>query len=81
MSGAGSTNITRSVTEEVRLLFGPELSRGEIERAVRDAANDLRGSVAPESLPEMAMKLAVVRLDRIARPGATSVARSQVDRR
>jgi hypothetical protein len=78
VSGTRSANITRSVTEEVRLLFEPELSRGEIERAVRDAADDLRGSVSSESLPEMAMKLAVVRLDRIARSSELAGARRDV---
>ena len=58
------SSVAVTAIRETDLLFSPELSREEIERAVCDAANDLRGSVSRESLPEMAIKLAAVRLER-----------------
>jgi hypothetical protein len=62
--GAFRSSVAVSVSGEIDQLFSPELSREEIERAVCDAANDLSGSVSRESLPEMAIKLAAVRLER-----------------
>jgi hypothetical protein len=58
-----------TITDEIRLLFGPEIDDYQIECAVQDALDDLRGSVSPGSLAEMSMRLAVVRLDRVAHPG------------
>jgi hypothetical protein len=69
--GALRFSVAVSVTEEIDLLFAPELSREEIDRAVCEAANDLYGSVSQESLPEMAIRLAAVRLER-ARHGERS---------
>ena len=51
------------LVDEISQLFGRELPRRTIEMAVSDATADLKGSVATESLPEMAVRLAVVRLD------------------
>ena len=50
--------------DAIRLMFGPEVADHDIERALRDAVEDLRGSVACGRLVEMAVRLAVVRLDR-----------------
>jgi hypothetical protein len=52
------------LVDEISQVFDWELPRRTIELAVSDATADLKGSVAAESLPEMAVRLAVVRLDR-----------------
>lgn len=66
------------LVDEISQLFDWELPRPTIEMAVSSATADLRGSVAAESLPEMAVRLAVVRLDRRQRR-AVSIGAAQLD--
>jgi hypothetical protein len=42
----------------------------EVAAFLARAADDLRGSVNEEALPEMAVRLAAVRMERAERPGA-----------
>lgn len=68
-AGASGVSVTYSAPgpgahNAIRLMFGPEIADHDIERALRDAVEDLRSSVSRESLLEMAVRLAVVRLDR-----------------
>lgn len=54
--------VSRAVVDELAARFGAQFSTREIEECVNAAASDLKGSIAVESLPEMATRLAVVRL-------------------
>jgi hypothetical protein len=54
------------LVEELLKEFGDTLSHAAIRAGVVSAIVDLRGSISPESLPEMAVRLARVRLaDRV----------------
>lgn len=54
--------VNRMLVNELVARFGSQFSAREIEACVEAAARDLKGSIAGESLPEMAIRLAVVRL-------------------
>jgi hypothetical protein len=47
---------------ELRAEFGASVPQSEIRVCTRDAIMDLRGSISREALPEMAVRLARVRL-------------------
>ena len=53
---------TEVLADELRTSLGDGYSRVVVEAAVAGAVDDLMGSVAPEALPEMATRLAVIRL-------------------
>lgn len=50
------------ISTELARQFDGTLPADAIARAVADAVHDLRGSIAVEALPEMAVRLARVRL-------------------
>lgn len=52
----------RTVMRELAARLGTRFSAAEIEECVSRAITDLAGSISPESLPEMALRLAAVRL-------------------
>ena len=52
---------------EIRLFFGPEIDDETIEITVREALDDLRALVSPDQLLDAARRLAMVRLDTLAR--------------
>jgi hypothetical protein len=61
--------VSKAVVSELVGRFGARFSPDEIEECVNEAARDLLGSISLESLPEMAIRLAVVRLSRRPRIG------------
>jgi hypothetical protein len=63
MAQLSSHEALARLTDQVYATFGGKLSAQAVETSVRDAGRDLRGSVSVDSLPEMAGRLAVVRLN------------------
>ena len=57
-------SVIESISADVREVVDTDLDPDAIAHAVRTATADLRGSVSPESLPEMAARLACFRLER-----------------
>lgn len=55
--------MTDEVVTALARRYGTRFTTEEIERCVNGAARELMGSVAPESLPEMAIRLAIARLE------------------
>jgi hypothetical protein len=62
MTSFWELTVTDTVVDELNNRFGAHISKAELETSVNAAARDLAGSVSAESLPEMAVRLAVVRL-------------------
>lgn len=54
--------IGSAVVDELVRRFGSRFTTREIEECLDAAVADLKGSIAVESLPEMAVRLAAVRL-------------------
>lgn len=50
--------------DELVFHFGGQHSRAQLARCLQDAREQLQGSIAPESLPEMALRLVAFRLRR-----------------
>ena len=65
-SQAQALGLCDSLTNELERQYGGQLVAGEIAGFVDAALHDLRGSVAAEALPEMASRLAMLRIDRFA---------------
>ena len=61
-SGASTRPITTLVVKELRWEYSGSLPAETIRACARAAIRDLRGSISPEALPEMAVRLAKVRL-------------------
>lgn len=59
-----SPTVSRAVVAELSLRYRSQLPDDEIESCINAAADDLRRSVSVDSLPEMAIRVAVVRLYR-----------------
>ena len=57
-----ATPPARTVVRELVARLGTRFSTAEIEQCVSRAITDLAGSISSESLPEMALRLAAVRL-------------------
>jgi hypothetical protein len=66
---------TRALIREFEPQFAGELPSTRLRAYIREAVDDLRGSVSPEALPEMAARLAHHRMTRAAlhRDGALLV--------
>ena len=60
--GASIRLVTTRVVKELRWEYSGSLPAGTIRACARAAIRDLRGSISPEALPEMAVRLAKVRL-------------------
>jgi len=58
------SDATWVVFQELRPQFAGLLPLGVVRDCVHDAVQDLHGSISAEALPEMAIRLAAVRLDR-----------------
>ncbi len=71
MTVARSRQVGLEISAELYGEFGSLLSDDVIRGGVRDAMTDLRGSISREALPEMAVRLARVRLAARAKPGST----------
>lgn len=56
--------VSHAVVAELSVRYSGQIPDEEIERCVNAAAGELRGSVSEDSLPEMAIRLAIVRLYR-----------------
>jgi hypothetical protein len=61
-SGASTRLITTLVVKELNGKYSGSLPAETIKACVTAAICDLRGSISPEALPEMAVRLAQVRL-------------------
>lgn len=59
---------TEAVFDELRPQFEGQLPTGVVRDYVARAAADLEGSISREALPEMVIRLAAVRLERLLRP-------------
>ncbi|HEU5269391.1 MAG TPA: hypothetical protein VFU36_05645 [Jatrophihabitans sp.] len=57
-AAAPPAELRRKIVEELDPVIGPRISSDALGQAVERALRDLRGSVAPEALPEMAVRLA-----------------------
>ena len=57
----------RALVAELLVEFAPEFGEAEIAAQVQRAVSDLRGSVSPDAMPEMATRLARHRISAIAR--------------
>ena len=62
VSGASTRLITTRVVKELNGKYSGSLPAETIKACVRAVIRDLRGSISPEALPEMAVRLAQVRL-------------------
>ena len=61
-NGASTRLITTLVVKELSWEYSGSLPAETIKTCARAAIRDLRGSINPEALPEMAVRLAQVRL-------------------
>ena len=61
-SGASIRLVTTRVVKELRWEYSGSLPVETIKACARAAIRDLRGSISSEALPEMAVRLAKVRL-------------------
>jgi hypothetical protein len=61
-NGASTRLITKLVVRELTWEYSRSLPAETIEACARAAIRDLRGSISREALPEMAVRLAQVRL-------------------
>jgi hypothetical protein len=59
---ATATSDSRRLADELLREFGNTVQGRVIQDCLVQALSDLRGSISPESLPEMAVRLARVRL-------------------
>ncbi len=59
-----ASSVGESLTEELIRQYGDRVPEGRIAAFVNAALSDLRGSVAAEALPEMAARLAMLRIER-----------------
>ena len=66
MTVAPSRQVGYEISTELYGEFRGLLSDDTIRGCVREAMTDLRGSISPEALPEMAVRLARVRLTALA---------------
>jgi hypothetical protein len=69
---APSHQVGYEISAELYGEFRGLLSDDTIRSCVRDAMTDLRGSISPEALPEMAVRLARVRLTTLAQSRAAT---------
>ncbi len=60
----GSPDQSWALVEELMPDYRGVVSRGEVAGAIERAIGDLRGSICRDALPEMAARLARVRLDK-----------------
>jgi hypothetical protein len=82
-SSAGRASIrlvTTLVVRELRSEYSESLPAETIKRCARAAIVDLRGSISPEALPEMAVRLAKVRLAAMAANVQTPSAAERLSR-
>ena len=70
MTVASSHQVGYEISAELYGEFRGLLSDDTIRGCVREAMTDLRGSISPEALPEMAVRLARVRLAALAQSRA-----------
>ena len=71
MTVAPSHQVGHEISTELHGQFHGLLPDDTIRGCVREAMTDLRASISPEALPEMAVRLARVRLTALAQPRAT----------
>jgi hypothetical protein len=71
MTAAPSHQVGYEISAELYGEFRALLPDDTIRGCVREAMTDLRGSISPEALPEMALRLARVRLTALANSRAT----------
>jgi hypothetical protein len=69
MTDASSHRVGYEVSTELYGEFGGRISGDVIRGCVRAAMTDLHGSISREALPEMAVRLARVRLAALAQAG------------
>ena len=70
MTVASSHRVGYDISAELYGEYRGMLTDDTIRRCIRDAMTDLRGSISPEALPEMAVRLARVRLAALAQSRA-----------
>jgi len=72
--------VSAAVVGELVDRLGPQFTAKQIEECINTAAADLAGSVSSESLPEMAIRLALVRLSGESLPAAATESASGTSR-
>jgi hypothetical protein len=69
-----TTQLTQQLTQELHGICAPSVARAALTGAMRD----LRGSISPDALPEMAFRLACFRVTSAAPRDAATPARVDI---